>query len=170
MIIIIDLGSCKFRAASFDEDGECLKSVVIASEDWQPWGEEQIKFACNKIAALVDQLELITFRHASRVFIIFSHALVQIEQFDLITDISSNEYDELQMSLGHIRKRCYESNNKILHDGIIEYQTQIEANKMRARCVVTFQSEVLHKKWMRMLALYTHNVAYKCVFLAGSNT
>ena len=168
MIVVVDLGSHKFRAAAF-EGGRLLATDDILSGYWHPNNTEDILYARERIEVLVKRLEGITAKIASEIVLVFSGSQVSTLVMQVMTRVAGayvTERDKMSLialalkalnnrgmsSLG-IAVASYQINNGKEMQDPIGVQTPV----VKAKCIVSAQSKAMYNKWMSIFQAHYPN-------------
>jgi hypothetical protein len=180
VIIVIDLGSCKFRAAAFDPEGRCLEKLSILSDNWHPYSAEQIKSACQRIVKLVSELECLTGCKAACVFVVLSYEGLVIEQLNVTSEIQSRSpsHEELEKLLSQVESYYHSGESAVLHSSVLDYNVKVHPptkstlgvyqNKLVAHCAVTCDLKYTQDAWSKLFATCAPDIKDKCVLIPAT--
>lgn len=159
MIVVVDLGSYKFRAAAF-QNGRLLATDEILSGCWHPNNTEDILYARERVAVLVERLEGITTKQASEIILVLSGPHVATVTMHVTTAVSGKTVTNSdKMALISLAMKALNNGGKAALSVVVDsYQISdgtevtdpvgLRTSVVKARCIVSRQSKAIYKKWL----------------------
>jgi cell division ATPase FtsA len=165
MIIVIDLGSYKFRAGAFC-DKHLIATAELVSDNWHPYTSKDILQARDIIDDLVKGLENTTMKIAKEIVIVLSDAQITTTTMAVSIQISEKtvSHDEknsiVRMISGALNSKELSPLSIIplsyqIDDGsYVENPLGISTSSVHAKCAVSAHNTTMHNEWLKALNEY----------------